>query len=74
MKYPGFFKHRRFNDVLMYVVRREFRDEERIKLKIRWWNIAGYWCHEGFDHVTVKVRDLPNWRRVDAGADNLPVP
>lgn len=60
----GYYKHERSMDLVMEVLKTQYRDEKRIKVKVRWWNLGwtgNAWTF-GQEKLEIQVSDLKNWK------------
>lgn len=62
----GFWLHERFMDVFIEVLRVQYRDAKRIRLRVRWWNRGA--SGNPFpirmnDPITIQTKDLKHWRQ-----------
>lgn len=62
---PGYWMHTNAMDVFIEVVRIQYQDNKRLKLKVRWWNLGyvgrPYCITYRPDTVTINFRDQFKW-------------
>ena len=72
----GFWMHKHAMDVFIEVVRLQYRDMKRTRLKIRWWNLGyvgnPYCISSKIETVTIKTTDLANWHQLTNRQLNTP--
>lgn len=68
------YMHRNAMDLCIQVLKIQYRDSRRIKLKVRWWNL-GYtgnpWPLE-MERIEIKTSDWLNWRPLSFEDFNTP--
>lgn len=61
---PGFWTHEKFMDVAIEILKVQYQDEKRAKLKIHWWNRG--WVGEPFRPFPtpnkLKITDFSGWK------------
>jgi hypothetical protein len=63
----GFWTHEKFSDVFIRVLKVQYRDHKRTKLKIEWWARG---CHEPYclqikDKLVINREDYDKWHWVE---------
>ena len=61
---PGFWTHERFMDVKLLVLKVQYADARKIKVKVEWWNRRGMFL--GIRQtIVISTKDLIRWARVN---------
>lgn len=65
---PGFWMHENGMDCCIEVLRIQYSDQKRVKVKARWWNL-GYtgnpWLIDPkIETIELKRADLPKWHNI----------
>lgn len=66
----GFYMHENAMDVCIEILRLQYTDAKRVKLKIRWWNL-GYvgnpFCIDARGAtITIKASDIHKWKYLNS--------
>ena len=66
-----FWTHVKFMDVVIRVVKRQYSDKKRVKLRVEWWNKSG-WYIGVTENITIKKDQFDNWTCLGGNLNSKP--
>lgn len=72
----GDWTHEKFMDVFFEVIKVQYTDEKRAKLRGFWWNLG--WCGNPYkpfhtpETLTIQAKDFDQWKRLESRVRTVP--